>query len=150
MKDINELTEAEAKELLAFVYPDDADNFQELRISEKINEDGTRNVTMGLRPITGVLFRTGINWDGAVLHFDNTKAVLWLYRHGYDIEKYLEMNSHYSEMENDFSHFAYEVESLSKPIEEYREGYKHNYNIDSIRDRAKKAVDEYYFNKEYK
>lgn len=49
-KNIKELTEDEAKQILEFAYPNDKDNwFRKLSFEPKITEDGKQQVTFGMR-----------------------------------------------------------------------------------------------------
>src|ERR1035437_3072833 len=124
-KNIKELTEDEAKQILEFVYPNKDNLFRELSFEPKITEDGRQQVTLGMRSIIGIEYHNG--QDGCIIHFDNTKVVLWLYKNGYDITQLLETNSYLSEMETDFENFAYEIDWLSKGEEGFREDVKQNW-----------------------
>lgn len=139
-KNLSDLTDGEAKEILKYVYPNDKDNyFERVQFENKDNR-----LTFGFREVIGILYRGGTNQDGCILHFDNTKVVQWLYLHDFDITEQLECNKGMSEMESKFDHFATAALSCAAPIEEYREGYKQNYNIDSIRNRLREAYEKYY------
>ena len=74
MKNIKELTEEEAKEILKFVYPNDENYwFKKLSFEPVITEDGKQQITFGGRSIIGIEFHDG--QDNCILHFDNSKAV---------------------------------------------------------------------------
>jgi hypothetical protein len=125
LKDIKELTGDETKQILEFVYINDKDKyFRKLSFEPKINENGNEQVTMGIRSIIGIEYYNG--QDNCILHFDNTKVVLWLYKNGYDITKLLEVNSYLSEMEYDFEQFAFAISYMAKGEEVFREDVKHN------------------------
>ena len=147
-KNITELTEAEAKQILEFVYPNRKDNwFKKLSFEPKITEDGKQQITFGMRSIIGIEYHNG--QDNCILHFDNTKVVLWLYRNGYDISELLEANSHFSEMENDFEWFAFGITLISKGEESFEKGMKHNWTLDYVKKKSKELLGEYYY-KDYK
>mgnify|MGYP003333090523 FL=1 len=147
-KNIKELTEDEAKQILEFAYPKDKDNwFRKLSFEPKITEDGRQQVTFGMRPIIGIEYHNG--QDNCILHFDNTKVVLWLYKNGYDITNLLEVNASFSEMEKDFENFAFEVEWMAKGDEGFRDDVKHNWTLDYVKKKCKELVEKYYY-KDYK
>ena len=144
----SELTEDEAKQILEFAYPKDKDNwFRKLSFEPKITEDGRQQVTFGMRPIIGIEYHNG--QDNCILHFDNTKVVLWLYKNGYDITNLLEVNASFSEMEKDFENFAFEVEWMAKGDEGFRDDVKHNWTLDYVKKKCKELVEKYYY-KDYK
>lgn len=148
MKKIEQLTEVEAKEILKFVYPDEKYNyFLELSLEPQKAEGGGQYITFGGRSIIGILFHNG--QDKCILHFDNTKAVLWLYKNGYDIADLLEINSHYSEMEMDFENFAYSIEWMAKGEEGFRKGSKQNWTLEYVTKKCKELLERYYY-KDYK
>lgn len=143
-KNIKELTEEEGREILEFVFPKEKDfHFMDLSFEPEINEDGTQNVTFGMRSIIGIKFHNG--QDNCILHFDNSKVVLWLYKNDYDILEFLEANSHLSQMELDFENFAFGVEWLSKGEEGFREHVKHNWTLDYVKKRCKELLEKYYY-----
>ena len=147
-KNIKELTEDEAKQILEFAYPKDKDNwFRKLSFEPKITEDGRQQVTFGMRPIIGIEYHNG--QDNCILHFDNTKVVLWLYKNGYDITNLLEVNASFSEMEKDSENFAFEVEWMAKGDEGFRDDVKHNWTLDYVKKKCKELVEKYYY-KDYK
>jgi hypothetical protein len=142
-KNIKELTEDEAKQILEFVYPNKDNLFRELSFEPKITEDGRQQVTLGMRSIIGIEYHNG--QDGCIIHFDNTKVVLWLYKNGYDITQLLETNSYLSEMETDFENFAYEIDWLSKGEEGFREDVKQNWTLDYVKKKCKELLENYYY-----
>ena len=144
MKNIKELTEEEAKEILKFVYPNDEKNwFKKLSFEPVITEDGKQYITFGMRPIIGIEFHNG--QDNCILHFDNSKVVLWLYKNGYDITELLEANSYFSQMERDFENFAFAIEHMSKGEEGFRDGYKQNWTLEYVTKKCRELLDEYYY-----
>jgi hypothetical protein len=147
MKDIKELTEEEAKQILDFVYPEDNYWFQKVSFEPKILENGSQQVTFDMRPIIGIEFHNG--QDNCILYFDNSKVVLWLYKNGYDITNLLENNSYFSEMERDFENFAFSIEWMSKGEEGFREGHEHKWTLDYVKKKCKELVEKYYY-KDYK
>lgn len=148
MKKIEELTEAEAKEILKFAYPDEKDNwFRKLSFEPHRAEDGGQYITFGGRSIIGIEYHNG--QDNCILHFDNTKVVLWLYKNGYDITELLEANSYYSEMENDFESFSFGVSCLAKGEEGFREGYKQNWTLEYVTKKCNELLERHYY-KDYK
>lgn len=143
-KPITDLSIEEANEILDFVYPgDDHTNIRLSFIPVKC-ENGEK-ITMGGRSIVGITYRGGINNDGMVLHFDNSKAVLWLYQNGYEIEELLNENICMSEMQSDFSNFAQEVELMSIGEDGFKDGYKHNWNLDYVKKKCKELLEKYYY-----
>ena len=143
-KNIKELTEDEAKQILEFTYPKNKDNlFRKLSFEPKITDDGKQQVTFDMRSIIGIEYYNG--QDYCVLHFDNTKVVLWLYKNGYDITELLESNSYLSEMERNFENFSFEVIWLAKGEEGFREDVKHNWTLDYVKQKCKELVEKYYY-----
>lgn len=144
MKKIEELTEVEAEEILKFVYPDEKYNwFKKLSFEPVIEKDGSQRVTFGMRSIIGIEYHNG--QDNCILHFDNTKVVLWLYKNGYDVADLLEANSHYSEMETDFENFAFGISWMAKGEEGFREGSKQNWTLEYVTKKCKELLERYYY-----
>lgn len=148
MKNINELTEDEAKEIFNFVYPPENEKFKhywfrELKMEPTINEDGSQRITFGFRPIIGILGNNG--QDNIIIHFDNTKAVLWLYKHGYDITELLERNSHFTEMEGDFENFSFAIHWLDEKRKHIPENKKDLYNLEYVLKELKRYNEKYYY-----
>jgi hypothetical protein len=147
MKNIKELTEQEAIEILTFVYPKyDKSDFMSIKHEPTITEDGMQQITFGGRSIIGIEYHNG--QDRCILHFDNTKVVLWLYKNGFDITDLLETNAYMSEMENDFSNAMFEVMWLAKGEEGFKPEVRHRWTLDYVK---KKCTDIYdkYFIKDY-
>jgi hypothetical protein len=143
-KSIKELTEDEAKKILEFAYPKDKDNwFRKLSFEPKITEDGKQQVTFGMRSIIGIEYHNG--QDNCILHFDNTKVVLWLYKNGYDVTELLKANSYLSEMEKDFENFAFAITWMAKGEECFRDDVKQNWTLDYVKKNCKELVDKYYY-----
>lgn len=146
MKKIEELTEAEAREILEFTFPNKKDYekyFRGLSLKPVIDEEGRQQVTFGMRPIIGIQYHNG--QDNCILHFDNTKVVLWLYKNGYDITDMLEMNSHFSEMETDFENFAFAIHWLREKRNHIDEDKKHLYTLEYVLEELKKYNEKYYY-----
>lgn len=134
MKKINELTEDQAKEIIEFVYPDKGYFLQGLSFEPEFNKEGHEHVTFGMRSQIGILYHS--DQDKCILHFDDTKVVLWLYNNGFDIKEILEMNDYMSEMENDFDNAMFEVHFT---LEHWGK-----YNMKKLEKKFKKIVEEYY------
>jgi hypothetical protein len=144
MKNIKELTEEEAKEILKFVYPNDEYYwFKKLSFEPVITENGKQQITFGGRSIIGIEFHDG--QDNCILHFDNSKAVLWLYKNGYDITELLEANSYFSQMEIDFENFAFAIEWMSKGEEGFRDGFQQNWTLEYVTKKCRELLDKYYY-----
>jgi hypothetical protein len=144
MKNIKELTEEEAKEILKFVYPNDENHwFKKLSFEPVITENGKQQITFGGRLIIGIEFHNG--QDNCILHFDNSKAVLWLYKNGYDITELLEANSYFSQMEIDFENFAFAIEWMSKGEEGFRDGFQQNWTLEYVTKKCRELLDKYYY-----
>ncbi len=138
-KNIKELTENEAKEILKFVYPENKDNyFTKLSLEPVISEDGKQRVTFDLRPLVGIEYYNG--QDNCILHFDNTRAVLWLYKNGYDITEMLEANSHLSELENDFDMFSFAIYRLTDKQSKISKDQEHLFTLEYVIEELKRLV----------
>lgn len=147
MKNIKELTEQEAIELLSFVHPKyDKGDFMSIKHEPTITEDGRQQITFSGRSIIGIEYHNG--QDRCILHFDNTKAVLWLYKHGFDITEMLEQNAYMSEMENDFSNAMFEVMWLAKGEEGFKPEVRHKWTLDYVKKKCTEIYDKY-FMKDY-
>ncbi len=142
MKNINELTELEAREILNLVVKDVS--FDKVQFESIIEPDGKVQITFSGGPLIGIHYRNDHN-DGCILPFNDTKVVLWLYKNGYDITEFLEMNSHYSELENDYDNMAFALYYITKVPP--RPGYK-DFTLEQIKNKLSKLHDEY-LNKEY-
>ena len=143
MKSIKELTESEAIELLSFVYPKyGKDDFWSIRYERELKEDGGEYITFGGRSIIGIEYHNG--QDRCILHFENTKAVLWLYKNGYDITEMLEANAYMTQMENYFSSAMAEISYMSKGEEGFREGFEQNWTLEYVKKKCKDIFERYY------
>jgi len=147
-KNIKELTEDEARELLKFVYRDDDHWFESISHEPTINDNGEQQISFDGRSIIGVKFRND-HGDGCILHFDNTKALLWLYKEGYEILDLLESSSYLSEMENDFDNFSFAISWMAKGEDGFREGFKQNWTLEYVTKKCEKLLEKYYY-KDYK
>jgi hypothetical protein len=144
VKNIKELSEDEAKEILKFVYPNDEYNwFKKLSFEPVITENGKQQITFGGRSIIGIEFHNG--QDNCILHFDNAKVVLWLYKNGYDITELLEANSYFSQMEQDFENFAFAIEWMAKGEEGFRDGFQQNWTLEYVTKKCRELLDKYYY-----
>lgn len=153
MKQINELTDLEAKQILKFVFPDKNHQFTKIEFEPRPNKDGTTNVTFGLRPIVGILYHNG--QDNCILHFDHSKVVLWLYKNGFDILELLELNENLTFVEQNLENLAFRLYSLLKTPEflKYR-GKKDTeiekiFTLEYVLKEIKEAADKYYYNTDY-
>ena len=146
MKNISELTYREAEDLLHFVYPElSKGSFCKIRVKPEESPNGGVYITMGGGDGVGVEYLND-HCDKCVLHFDDTRAVLWLYRHGYDIEKQLVNNSYLSEMESDFNALAYGLHYYIEDAEKnFIEERKQNYTLEYTRKKASELLDTYYY-----
>lgn len=143
MKQINQLTEAEAKEILKFVYPNKDYDYMGLQFTPVIDKNGSMQVTFNIEPIVGILYHNG--QDRCVLHFYNSKVVLWLYRNQYDIEKLLIHNQYFSQMEQNFDNMAFVISMLSKGDNPYESGDKEHFTIDYVKSRCKEIIEKYWY-----
>jgi len=147
MKDIKELTEDETRQILEFVYPNNKDNFlKKISFEPKITEEGYQQITLGGRDIIGIEYHNG--QDNCILHFNNTRVVLWLYKNGYDITDLLESNAYMSEMENDFSDAMFEVSWLSEGEAVFSPEVIQNWTLDYVKRRCTEIYNKY-FMKDY-
>jgi hypothetical protein len=151
MKSIKELTDKEAEEMLKFVYPDRDYWFDKVHLESKIEEDGSRQVTFGMRPIIGISYMAGVNHDRCMLHFDDTRAILWLYKNGYDIEEQLTMNKDFSRIEMDLENLAYEIHWTCDhaPNSMKEKGAKEAFTLEKTRERLLEAANKYYYDTDY-
>lgn len=143
MKKIVELTDEEGKEILKFVYPEyGGRDFMGISFEPKYDGEGNQEVTFGFRPIVGIKYHNG--QDNCILHFNNSKVVLWLYRNGYDIESLLEINTYFSEMEGDFDHFSFEISRMADGDKYFRDEFKQNWNLDYVKKKCRDLLDKYW------
>lgn len=144
MKKINELTEKEANDILKFVYPNQDNHFMELSFEPIIDEEtGAERITFEGNSAVGIIYLSEMN-DRCILAFENTKSVLWLYRNGYDIEKFLEENSYMTQMERDYSDMAYHVSELSRGQKAIRKNSKKKFTTKYVKDICKHLIEMYY------
>ncbi len=143
MKKINELTEEEGKEILKFVFPDKDYQFLQLSFEKQFNEDGNEWVTMGFRSIIGILYLNDYP-DRCLLHFDDTKVVLWLYKNGFEILEQLEQNQNLTKLEQHFDEFIYGVHSLRIRKELVSEEVKSLITLEYVLKNLKELEDRYY------
>jgi hypothetical protein len=142
MKSIKDITEPEAIELLSFVYNQyNASHFLGISHEPIIEEDGRQQITFGGRSIVGIQYYNG--QDRCTLHFDHTKAVLWLYKNGFDITELLETNAYMSEMESDFDNALFEVYYLSKGVDFSKPEVKENCTVDYYKKKCGEIYQEY-------
>ncbi len=148
LKNIKDLTETEAKEILKYVYKDkdkyDYEHyFTEIHQEPIIDENGNEQITFGGRSIIGIGFHNG--QDNCILHFTNTKVLSWLYQHGYDIEDLLKYNEYLSDLEKDNEHMGWCLLQFARGEIIFKEGYKQNYTLDWVVKEAKECLQKYYF-----
>lgn len=152
LKPISEITPSEAEEILEFVYPNQTPlgspkNYQywviDVEFSPIVDDKGLQQISFGGRPIMGIMYHNG--QDRCILHWDNSKVVLWLYRNGFDIENLLEMNSYFSEMESTFDNFAFGIETMSRGADGFKEEFKHNWTLEYVQRKCREYLDKYYY-----
>jgi hypothetical protein len=147
MKNIIDLTEEEGKQILEFVYPDkERNSFTKLSFEPTLTGNGEQ-VTLGMRSIIGILYHNG--QDNCILHFDNSKVVLWLYKNEYDITSLLEKNFYFSEMEQDFENFSYAIHWLGEQRKHIEKDRQHEYTLEYVLKEMDEYNEKYYF-KDYK
>lgn len=138
MKTINTLSEDEAKQLLDYAIPDN-EGFREISLTPKISEHGTQ-ITLEGRHIIGIVYCCGINMDTCILHFDNQKAMYWLYCNGYDISDFLYGTCNIPQLDTDIDNALGEL---------YRFSFQHDFNRTVKQKDINKIIDDEYYNKEY-
>jgi len=144
MKEIKDLTDNEAIEILNFVFPKEKDiTFIEISFESKKTEDGRRYITLGGNSTVGIFYK-GFQ-DTFVLPFDNTKVILWLYRKGYNIERLLESNSHYSELDEDYQGILMSLYSFIKKKDELDENNQPLYSFEYLFDILKKDYEKHFY-----
>lgn len=144
MKNIIELSDDEAKEILKFVYPNDANiSFIGVSHESKITPEGRERLTFDFRPIIGIEFHNG--QDNCVLHFDNSRVVLWLYKNGYDILNFLENNVNHTQELYDFENFAFIVELLSSGEYTLPDGKRDVWTSANVMKTCSYALKKYYY-----
>ncbi len=142
IKNIKDLSEDEAIQILEFVYSNNEYSFTKISFDRKITKDGEQ-ITFNGRSIIGIEYHNG--QDNCILHFDNSKAILWLYKNGYDITEQLEENSYFSEMEKDFENFSFNIYWLVDKRNHIKKNKIHLYTLDYVLDELKKYNDKYYY-----
>ncbi len=144
MKNIKELTNIDAIDILTFVYPKyDKSNFISIK-HDVIIENGKQQITFGGNPIIGIEYFNDYP-DRCILPFNNTKVVLWLYKNNFDISEYLETNKHHSDIiDGDFSDMAFYVYQMSKGEESFQENYKHNWTLEYVKKKCNEIYNKYY------
>lgn len=137
LKGIRDITETEAKDLLAFVFDNDPlVRFVELRFDEVVNSDGSRPVTIGMEPFVGILYKYDL--DGCVLSFSDIKVIYWLYTHGYDITGVLLQALHLSDEERNFSNLAAFISYMLKHEID-------TMSVADVKEKLDEALNTYYF-----
>jgi len=147
MKNIRELTDDDAKQILEFVYPNDGYLFTGISFDIVVCSDGKVEMTFGFRPAIGINFHNG--QDACILYFDSTKVVLWLYKNGFDIGEFLEANKYLSNIERDFENFAFGVSQLSRGEQGFAETHKQNWSLEYVKRRCTELLNTYFY-KDYK
>jgi hypothetical protein len=149
MKNIKELTDNEGKEILKFVYPNEKDNyFLKISFEPVLNKDGHEQVSFSGRSIVGIQYHNG--QDNCILHFNNTKVVLWLYKNGYDVTQYLEENSINSQIEEGFGNMVFELMQILKLTgnePHFNEAFK--YDLDLVKTKCIEIINKHYYDAEY-
>ncbi len=134
LKNIRELTKEEAEQILEFVYP------------ERIKYNAFKKFTFNESDHAALQYHNG--QDNCSLYFTNTKLILWLHKHGYEITKLLENIAHYSEQLNDFDNLGYYVYELSLGEKMFADDVKHKWTLEYVINKCKKVYNEIYL-KEY-
>ncbi|HMT01694.1 MAG TPA: hypothetical protein PKD00_00050 [Burkholderiales bacterium] len=143
MKNIKELSEQEAKEILNFVFPENKlIYFKNISFEPDIIDENTEHVSLGFESIIGIIYNNG--QDNCLLNFTNTKVVLWLYKHDYNITKFLELNSYFTEMESNFDEMAHEINILSRGHAGNRNN-KEEFTLGYVKDKCKEILNKYYY-----
>lgn len=143
MKNIKELTIKEATQILEFVFHNKEYSVTSLSFEPIFDKDGKQNITFSCDSIIGILYHNG--QDRCLLHFYNTKVILWLYNNGYDIKDLLESSAHLSQLSNDFDSFALAIHSLVDKQNHVKEDKKHLYTLEYVLENLTKYLNKYYF-----
>lgn len=157
MKQINELTEKEAQEILEYIYPGKTPLsnpkkyeywFEKLSFKVEPDKDGKYQVGFDMRPLVGIIYKNDMG-DGCRIHFDDIKVISWLYQHGYDITKQLKNNEYLREFENDMDEASYMIHCLAKGKEShlFNDVFKNEFSLEFYINQCKKI--EEYFYKDY-
>jgi hypothetical protein len=147
MKNITELTEIEAKEILKFVYPDVKEYeryFTGLSFEPVISEDGMQQITFTGRSIIGIKYHNA--QDNCLLHFDNHKVILWLYKNGYDITDFLESVQNDDKIINKLKNFMFNIYFLVNNRQEQlkKNDKEHMFSLEYVIKNLKEALDKYF------
>ena len=111
-KDITTLlTDAEASEILEYVYPNKGYWTTKVVHSVQPEPDGSYQITFGGRLPIGIHYHNG--QDNCILHFDSLKVIHWLYGHGYEIEDLIKENFYLETMESRLDRISFEIYQLS-------------------------------------
>ena len=143
MKKIEDLTNEQGKEILKFVFPTKDYYFKNISFNLKFNDDKTGQfVTFNGRSIIGIEYHDG--QDNCILHFDDTRVVLWLYKNNFDITEQLETNKNMSQIEIDFDNMAFAIHWLSKVNEIVKEDLQKNLTTEYYIKECKRIYNDYY------
>lgn len=143
MKNIKELTENEAKQILEFVFPNNKYiYFKHISFEPKMTDKG-QQVTFNMMPIIGIEYHNG--QDNCILHFENTKVVLWLYKNGFDITEFLETNSYFTEMESNFDTFAMSISWMAKGKNGFKKENEHLWTLEYVQSKCKELLNKYFY-----
>lgn len=145
MKNIKDLTDNEAIEILKDVFSNEKHPHKFIKISKEkiISSEDKEQIILGGNSIIHILYDNGD--DECILHFTDTKVVLWLYKNNYNITDLLEYNKYLTDMENNFEKFAISILIISKGKKGYAKGYEQNYTLENIENRCKVLLDRYYY-----
>lgn len=149
MRTIRDLTEQEAKEILAYVYPTNDYWFTGLSFDPVVTPDGRQQITFGGRSIIGIKYHNG--QDNCILHFDNTKIINWLYKHGFDISEQLQdienLTDRYEKVSSLTSEFAF-ITSYENIIETRKKNglapATAEYNFEFVQKQLTKLTDRWF------
>lgn len=134
MRNIETLTLDEAQEILNFCFPNKNFSPVDLFFEPKFAKDRGFQLTLDGELVVGIMYHN--NQDYCILHFFNSKVVLWLYQHGFNIEQFLIRNSDFSEKLKDFDLFAFAVSRI----------YTYdNLTVESINEHCKELLQRYYY-----
>lgn len=143
MKKIEDLTNEQGKEILKFVFPTKDYYFKNISFNPKFNDDKTGQfVTFNGRSIIGIEYHD--DQDNCILHFDDTRVVLWLYKNNFDIIEQLETNKNMSQIEIDFDNMAFAIHWLSKVNEIVKEDLQKNLTTEYYIKECKRIYNDYY------
>lgn len=87
MKSLKQLTDNDASEILASLFPDKDIIFDSI-IHEPVIENNSYQITFSGRPVMYCIkFRIGINWDRACIFLDDPKVIEWLKKNNFDTKE---------------------------------------------------------------